>query len=39
LVYIVHLKKKDNEKDAENIGTYRDHRFDSLGGDVLHKAI
>lgn len=33
------LKLKRYEKDAENIGTYRDHRFDSPDGDVLHKAI
>ena len=33
------LKEKDNEKDTENIGTYRDHRFDSPDGDVLHEAV
>ncbi len=30
------LKLKRYEKDAENIGTYRDHRFDSPNGDMLY---
>ena len=33
------LKLKRYEKNAENIGTYRDHRFDSPGGDMLREAV